>query len=191
MRKFGISAYPTLMYFKPDGTLAAKVVGGMNAKQLLSQGTDIINPERSPIYIASKKYQKSKREKADLANFIKTLSTYESDSLTTYAQQYFDKYPNLNLHDSVEFIVFNKVIHDYKHPLSKQFIEGDEFRVNQVVYLTKMSDFIGTDYNRAFMVKDFEIVKTTVVALYPFLQKCDIPDLPKLEDYLESIKRNF
>lgn len=191
MRKYGISAYPTLMYFKPDGALAAKVVGAMNAKQLISQGTDIINPERSPIYIASKKYQKSSKSKSDLSTYIYTLSTYESDSLSKYTDLYLEKYPNLNIKDSIEFIVFDASVHDYQHPLSKQFIEGDEFRVNQQIYLTKMNDFIGTSYQKAQAEKNYETIKTAIVYVYPFLQKCDIPDLPKLEEYLDQIERQF
>lgn len=191
MHKYGISAYPTLLYFNANGELVAKVVGGQQAKQLLAKGKEVLNPEGNPVFLANKTYQKSKKKREDLKAFVKVLSDNEHDSLTKYAAEYYQKYPNLDLKDPVELQVFNSAVHDYKSPLSKEFLNNEENVKNQDAYLGKINDYFMTTFQQAKAANDFEIMKNMVVEIYPYLQKCDIPDLPSQADYMEYVKSQF
>lgn len=42
-RKYHVSAYPTLIFVKPDGTVIRKEVGAHNPEQLISLGKQIVN----------------------------------------------------------------------------------------------------------------------------------------------------
>jgi len=191
MQKYGINAYPTLLYFNANGDLVAKVVGGQQAKQLLSKGKDIVNPESNPVFSATKAYQKSKKKQEDLKAYVKVLQENEHDSLAKYASEYYKKYPNLNLKDPVELEVFKSAVHDYKSPLSKQFLSDDENVKNQDVYLGKINDYFMTTYQEAKTADDFAIMEKMVVEIFPYLQKCNVPDLPSQADYLEYVKGQF
>lgn len=191
MQKYGISAYPTLLYFNSNGDLVAKVVGGQQAKQLLSKGKDVVNPEANPVFAANKTYQKSKKKQADLKAYVKILQENEHDSLAKYAAEYYQKYPNLDLKDPVELEVFKSAVHDYKSPLSKQFLNDDENVKNQDAYLGKINDYFMTTYQEAKIANDFEIMEKMVVEIFPYLQKCNVPDLPSQADYLEYVKAQF
>lgn len=191
MQKYGITAYPTLLYFNANGDLVGKVVGALQAKQLLAKGKDIVNPEANPVFTANKTYLKSKKKQDDLKAYIKVLAENEHDSLTKYAAEYYQKYPNLNLKDPVEMQVFKSAVHDYKSPLSKQFLDNEENVKDQDAYLGKINDYFMTTYQEAKTADNFEIMKNMVVEIYPYLQKCTLPDLPSQADYLEYVKSQF
>lgn len=191
MQKYGISAYPTLLYFNANGELVGKVVGGQQAKQLLSKGKDIVNPESNPVFAAKKTYQKSKKKQDDLKAYVKVLKENEHDSLEKYATEYYQKYPNLNLKDPVELEVFKSAVHDYKSPLSKQFLNDEENVKDQESYLGKINDYFMTTYQEAKSADDFEMMEKMVIEVFPYLQKCNIPDLPSQADYLVYVKEQF
>nr|WP_294858639.1 thioredoxin family protein [uncultured Fluviicola sp.] len=191
MQKYGISAYPTLLYFNSNGDLIAKVVGGQQAKQLLFKGKDVVNPESNPVFAANKTYQKSKKKQEDLKAYIKVLQENEHDSLGKYATEYYQKYPNLNLKDPVELEVFKSAVHDYRVPLSKQFLSNDENVKDQDAYLGKINDYFMTTYQEAKIANDFSIMEKMVIEIFPYLQKCNVPDLPSQADYLEYVKGQF
>ncbi|WP_343634166.1 thioredoxin domain-containing protein [Fluviicola sp.] len=191
MRKYGISAYPTLLYFNANGDLVAKVVGGQQAKQLLAKGREVVNPEGNPVSLANKTYAKSKKKREDLKAYVKVLADNEHDSLRKYAEEYYQKYPALDLKDPVEFQVFRSAVHDYKSPLSKEFLNNDENVKNQDVYLGKINDYFMTTYQEAKAANNFEIMQNMVVEIYPYLKKCNVPDLPSQADYLEYVKSQF
>ncbi len=191
MSKYGITAYPTLLYFDASGNLAGKVVGGMQAKQLLAKGQEIANPESNPVSIARKQYQKSKKKPGDLKEYVKVLSENQHDSLAKYAEEYYQKKPQLDLNDPVELAVFKSAVHDYKSPLSKQFLDDPKNLADKDEYLNKINDYFMTTYQQAKEVNDFEVMRTMVVELFPYLQKCEVPNLPSMDEYLNYVKEQF
>jgi len=191
MQKYGITAYPTLLYFNANGDLVAKVVGGQQAKQLLAKGKEVLNPEGNPVFAANKTYQKSRKKQEDLKAYVKVLADNEHDSLPKYAAEYYQKYPALNLKDPVELQVFKSAVHDYKSPLSKEFLNNEENVKDQDAYLGKINDYFMATYQLAKTSNDFEIMEKMVVEIYPYLQKCSIPDLPSQADYIEYVKSQF
>lgn len=191
MQKYGISAYPTLLYFNANGDLVGKVVGALQAKQLLTKGKEIVNPEANPVFLANKTYLKSKKKQDDLKAYIKVLAENEHDSLGKYASEYYQKYPNLNLKDPVELKVFNSAVHDYKLPLSKQFLDDTEMQLNKDFYVNKINDFFMSTYQEAKAANSFEIMQNMVTELFPYLEKSNIPDLPSQSEYLEYVRAQF
>lgn len=191
MRKYGISAYPTLLYFNANGELVAKVVGGQQAKQLLLKGKEVINPEGNPVAQANKTYQKSKKKREDLKTYVKVLADNEHDSLAKYATEYYRQYPNLDLKDPVELEVFKSAVHDYKSPLSKEFLNNDENLKDQNAYLMKINDYFMTTFQEAKSADNFEMMRKMVDEIYPYLEKANTPNLPAKADYIEYIKSQF
>ena len=55
----------------------------------------------------------------------------------------------------------------------------------------KINDYFMTTYQEAKTADNFEIMQNMVVEIYPYLQKCNLPDLPPQSDYLEYVKSQF
>lgn len=191
MQEYGITAYPTLLYFNANGELAGKVVGAMQAKQLLSKAKEIVDPASNPVYKANQTYVKSKKKQADLKTYVQVLADNEHDSLPKYATEYYQKYPSLDLKDPVELQVFNAAVHDYKHPLSKQFLEDKEMQSNSDFYVNKINDFFMATYQQAKAANNFDLMQNMVVELFPYLEKANVPNLPSQTEYLEYLKTEF
>ncbi|MNJ90716.1 Thioredoxin [compost metagenome] len=192
MQEYGITAYPTLLYFNAKGELVGKVVGAMQAKQLLSKAKEIVDPTSNPVYTANKVYVKSKKKQDDLKTYVKVLAENEHDSLPKYATEYYQKYPNLNLKDPVELQVFSAAVHDYELPLSKQFLEDKEIREsNNDLYVNKINDFFTATYKKAQEANNFEIMQNMIAELFPYLEKANVPNMPSQAEYIEYVKGQF
>lgn len=191
MQEYGITAYPTLLYFNANGELVGKVVGAMQAKQLLSKGKEIVDPTSNPVYKATQTYVKSKKKQADLKTYVKVLADNEHDSLPKYAAEYYQKYPNLDLKDPVDLQVFSAAVHDYQLPLSKQFLEDKEMQSNKDFYVNKINDFFMATYQQAKAANDFQIMEKMIVELFPYLEKANVPDMPSQAEYIEYVKAQF
>ena len=189
MQKYGISAYPTLLYFSPDGTLVKKVVGGQEAAQLISHGDFVLNPESSPSFKARKVYHSSKKTQKDTKAFIEGLVAAEDDSVDFYAAKYYAAYPKLDLNDKVELEVFMRNENDLHSPLSQDFLLHPE-RFDAETYSNKIGMFVQTSYAKAVEKKDFSIIEKDVREVYPYIQKAN-SQVPELESYIEYIRTEF
>jgi len=189
MSQFGITAYPTLLYFNADGSLAKKVVGGQDANQLLKQGIALADPESSPSLGARKAYHASKKKQADLNKLIAELSASDDDSLAHYTKIYYTSYPKLDLNDKAELEVFMWNENDPNKPVSKEFLDHPE-RVTSELYKQKLNMFIQESFARSVESADFAIVETSIRTVYPYLQKT-VADMPKLDEYIEYARTEF
>lgn len=186
---YGVNAYPTLLYFTPDGQLAKKVVGAMDAAQLLARGEEVAHPEKSPAFIAAKTYHASKKSRNDLKTYIGALIDMDNDSSEYYTGMYYQQYKDLNLDDEVEFEVFFMQESNPESELSKQFMEHPE-KVDQAVYTGKIEQFLQQSFNASVAAKDFTIVEKTIRYTFPYLQKA-VSGIPDVETYIQYVRTEY
>ncbi len=186
---YQVNAYPTLLYFTPDGQLAKKVVGAMDAQMLLARGEEVAYPEKSPGFITAKAYHDSKKTRNDLKTYIGALIDIDSDSADAYTATYYQKYKDLNLDDEVEFEVFFMQENDPESALGKQFIEHPE-KVDPSVYAGKIQQFVQESFTAAVEAKDFSIVEKTIRLTLPHLQKA-MDGVPDVETYLQYVRSEY
>ena len=189
MAKYGITAYPTLLYFNADGSLAKTVVGGQDVPQLLKHANAVAKPESSPSFTAKKAYHTSKKSQADLKKLIVGLSEAEDDSTNYYTQVYYEKYPKLDINDKAELEVFLRNEADPNKPVSKQYLDSFE-KADKAQYIQKLNTFIQQSYTKALMANDFSIVEKDVRMVYPYMQKAD-PNVPEVETFIEYVRSEF
>ncbi len=190
MRKYQISAYPTLLYFNAEGVLVLKIVGGQDAKTLLSKGKMVLNPEMDPVYTARKKFFASKKSSADLKSYIQVLQEEENDSLTFYAYKYVAVNPKLDLNDPLDLQVYFKTDMDYKSANSQVFLT----MVNTVdadTYLSKFNDFIKVAMEAAIKKKDFSIVELAMKDLFVYVRQVKRDNLPTEADFVQRLKADY
>ncbi len=86
-KKWEIKAYPTLIYFTPEGELMHQTLGGRNAAEFVTLGEDALNPEKQ-LGTFIKKYEAGNREPAFLAEYLVLLSGAYMDGAAV-AKEYF------------------------------------------------------------------------------------------------------
>ncbi|WP_111709582.1 thioredoxin domain-containing protein [Lutibacter citreus] len=71
-KKYGVQAYPTLLFVDINGEILHKIVGGKSAEDLVSGAQNALDPNKR-ISVASKKYDEGERELNFVLNYIDLL----------------------------------------------------------------------------------------------------------------------
>ncbi len=190
MNDYQITAYPTLLFFYPDGTLANKFIGGIDVEPLKRLGMRTAHPEQDKLYQATKKYHASKKSKDDMQQFISVLTSEQGDSLTFYCNKYYESYPDLKLDNKAEFQVFLVSENNYLAPISQEFLKNIK-NYDQSIGFEKIKLFINASFDEALKKGDFSICETASRALFLKLNEIEVPDLPTIEDFLTYMKSEF
>ena len=187
MRDYEIAAYPTLLYFSPDGNVANRFVGGMDVATMKRLGIKTAEPDKDPATIASKKYQQSKKKKEDLAVLVTALNESAGDSLNYYAELYYKQYPKLDLSVPFDFLVFEKAENDFQSDLAKQFAENyksyDPARTN-----AKLISLILVQNEKAKKTQNFDDCEKVIRLYFPLLQELGLSQLPDMEELITQWK---
>ncbi len=85
---YGIRAYPTIVYFSPNGEMVHKTVGAVEGEAFIAYGTDALDPSKQ-LYTLQKKYEAGNNEPTFLRNFALALqAAYEEDLVGEVANKY-------------------------------------------------------------------------------------------------------
>lgn len=74
-----VAAYPTLLFFSPEGELVHKVVGGIAIEQLIEQGNTALDPNKQ-LFTLKKKYEAGERNPEFLYNYAMALASVYEDA---------------------------------------------------------------------------------------------------------------
>jgi thioredoxin-like negative regulator of GroEL len=189
MQQYGITAYPTLLYINPDGTLARKQTGMMDAAQLISRANEALHPEESAVYKARKAFHASDRGRDALNAYVLQLATEQGDSLDHYTKLYFQQYTDLNFQDQVEFYVFYQEDKNIESANSAYFLtHPTDFTKD--TYVGKIKQWIDFAFSIAVQQQDFSIVEAMVKKVYPYWEKSEA--LTQTQDeYLAYVRMQY
>lgn len=73
--KFGIRAYPTLLWIDGDGNVKHKIVGGLDIPGLIQNGKKAIDPTPGILTGMKKLYSEGKRDVDFMSDYVNTLNT--------------------------------------------------------------------------------------------------------------------
>jgi thiol-disulfide isomerase/thioredoxin len=170
MEEFSIDAYPTLLFLNPDRTLLKKVVGAMEAEALKEKAIWVITPEQTSIYQMGKRYKSGDRDKEFLSAYL--LETYNDDGdYTEILNEYNRLYPNLDLSNSADFMVFGFKEMSVDEPLVQSFLSQPEkyFELYGDTALEKAKDLLMNLADVAKEKQDFDMIDRGLNLLYPAL----------------------
>lgn len=94
--KYGISAYPTLLYIDYTGAVKKKLVGGRDAKALIEEGRDAIKPDANTLRKMENRYLEGIRDTEFLYNYVKILAQ-AGKSYEVELREYLSILPEKNL----------------------------------------------------------------------------------------------
>lgn len=188
MREYGITAYPTLLYINPDGTLNQKVIGGQDVAQLRKHAKKVVDPSGKAVQEARTTYYKSKRTVGDLQKYLGVLSSEGADSLDIYSKVYYDSKSKLDLSQPEDFYAFSKFEMNSDSETSKYFLEHiEEFNAKEAS--AKIMEWIRADFQIAIAKRDISIIENTVKKVHAAWDK--VEDVPTLEEYLIYVREQY
>jgi thiol-disulfide isomerase/thioredoxin len=189
MGRYGITAFPTLLFLKPDGTLMARNVGALDAEKFLRKGREALDPSASPVYQAMRKYHFSSKMRDDMKAYLQVMLAEASDSTDYYSDIYFKRFHDLDLQDNVDFNVFYMREQDLYSPLTADFLQHPE-RTEARAYIGKLSTFLQASFSNAVTMRDFAALEKDVRYLYPYLSKAS-PQNGDVESYVGYVKGEY
>ncbi len=87
---YGIMAYPTIVYFNPEGEMVHKTVGAAEGEAFIEYGTDALNPEKQ-LYTLQKRYEEGNNDPEFIKSYIMALqAAYEEEMIPHLAKKYLD-----------------------------------------------------------------------------------------------------
>lgn len=103
--KYAIAAYPTFLYFSPEGKLVHQVVGGGDAKDFITKSADALDPSKQYFTLVDNFNKNPKKKPEDIRNMALTaLKMYDNKNANIYANQYLATQKNLLTKDNIEFV---------------------------------------------------------------------------------------
>lgn len=96
--RYGIRAYPTLLWIDGAGNVVHKLVGGTDVVGLIAQGKKAIDPTPGLINGMRKQYNDGNRDVNFLSDFISSLQN-TGDNYEPFFKEYLDKLTNKDLSD--------------------------------------------------------------------------------------------
>jgi len=133
-KKHGVVAYPTLLFFNPNGELVHKAIGGRDAEGFLELSKDALDPEKQ-LLTQREKYEKGENAKGFMLNYINVLVDAGEPVIEVFEKYWELKYGESKSIDLEDFFLLKKV-HEtealpFKHKIIQTVIEGKEQLVEQ------------------------------------------------------------
>lgn len=169
MRDFSLNSYPTMLFLNPEMDLLKKIVGVVGADEIEAAGNELIFPETTLIYQMEKKYDEGNRDRAFLAEYVVELLNREEDPELIVAS-FLEKYPDPNLNENNEFLVFCVGITDRDHPSMKSFLEDLKAlsEIHGEFVLTKLNMILMGVVDDAVAANDSSLIAPELDKVYPF-----------------------
>ena len=142
LKKYGVKAFPTLLFLNADAEIVHKVVGGLEVQALIAEATIALDPSKQ-IMAVEKKYSEGNREPALVAKYVTML----------YKQYEIEK--------------ANKIANDYLNTIDAETLAVKEnFEIASTVGLDYGSEKYNYVKNNQEKLKKFNLEKTPDLLLY-------------------------
>jgi thioredoxin-related protein len=192
MLKFNLESYPSMLFLDADLTLLKKVVGAVEAYTLLTNAKDVMYPEEAEIYKLKVKYDVGVRDREFMQSLI--LATLnDNQSADVYVFEYLELYPDLDLFEEKDFMMFYIGINDLDDKRTTFFLENirDLTEVYREATLDKLSMIFYRLVEHAVEKEDRTLITKGLDLLYgPYTQALDGDALGKAE-LLEALQAGY
>lgn len=123
MADFDLSSYPTMLFLAADKTLIRKIVGAVEAEEILRGANAVLHPEETAIFKLNKRYEAGERGREFMSEYIS--ETFEEDGeMESLITEFIELYPKLYLENEDEFLVFCLGVSDLEDDHSTNFLSN-------------------------------------------------------------------
>lgn len=103
--EYSIRAYPTFLYFSPEGRLVHRIVGGGEAKIFLTLSANALDSSKQYYTLLDKYNKNPKKEPEDIRKMALTAQdAYDEKNAGIYAKEYIATQKNLFTKENIEFL---------------------------------------------------------------------------------------
>lgn len=104
MKTYKIRAYPTYLFFNPDGELVHQALGSSEAAEFISKGKNALDPEQQ-YFTQVKRYNAGERNPAFLKRLaIGARDAFDEAGAAKYAGDFLASKPNMDDKDNIRFV---------------------------------------------------------------------------------------
>lgn len=113
MTTYKINAFPTYLFFSPEGELVHRELGSSDAEAFITKGKNALNPDKQ-YYRLAREFEKGNRD----SEFLKILSyasrsAFDNEQISRYASAYLSTQKDFFTADNIKFISdFTKSVKD-------------------------------------------------------------------------------
>ncbi len=162
---YNVTAYPTLLAIRPDGSLVRKQVGALDVEDLINWVDICLNPENAPYERHLSEYNSGNRELSFLMDFL-AICIEEEHEFTFLISEIFKVMPPEGLQNETNMLIFRYF------PTGPNTLHGTYFLTNfyqlKNIHGDQMYDclysMLSEELEKKSMTKEetIEIVKTTL-----------------------------
>lgn len=174
--QYSVRAYPTFLFFSPDGKAVHRMVGGGEAEPFIARSKEALVPEKQ-YYAQLAKYEQGNRDGAFLRKFAESaLAAYDAKTAQAVSKEYFDTQKDLFTKDNLELLAkFTRTSKDKGFPI---FL-NESAKANKILGEGKSEAIVGgiisneEIYPKIFKkdagTPDWNVLQSDVAAKYPVL----------------------
>lgn len=175
--KYGVKAFPTLLYINAKGEVVHRTVGGMPAKVLLEQGILAMDPEKN-FSALQKRYEGGERSPEFLACYMDALGkAYLPDLKNKVAEEYLSALPMKQLLTKEKWPLLKENIKDPMAPAFQRLVFG-RYEMNKVVGIEVENHIYLMLKDRIHKLKDAELDSAYYCRFVDFLQRVSYERAP-------------
>jgi thiol-disulfide isomerase/thioredoxin len=124
MTTYGINAFPTYIFFSPDGEALHREIGASDAEKFIAKGRNALNPDKQ-YYRLTREFNQGNRDTDFLRKLIKAATdTYDNANVPVYAKAFYNAKPDLLAPENIELVMqLTKTSEDTGFVLMQQYPE--------------------------------------------------------------------
>ncbi|MCL5245513.1 thioredoxin domain-containing protein [Cellulophaga sp. 20_2_10] len=187
--KYGVAAFPTLLFLDPNGEIAHKIVGGKEADDLIQGGKDALDPNKRITNIAAR-YANGERDFDFVIGYINTLdASYNKGKSAEVSKELLGTMPIEKFANKDLFVVVANAKVDYNSKEYNYILDNKEAilqKVDSTLYFRTLEWAIQGHLNT------LAETTTSLVTLETEIKKCKQDFVSKYQEDLEKgLKYSF
>jgi hypothetical protein len=179
MNKYKVRAFPTYLFFSPEGKLVHRAVGSSPAEIFIAKGADALNPDKQ-YYVLLDQYKAGNKD----PDFLRKLAyssqeAYDTENMNIVGNEYLSTQKDLLTKDNIEFLDrFTNASKDIgfavimKNPAKFDEVKGAGAATKKISEIIKQEELFPVLFKRdAKGTPDWDKLSATVKSKYPAYAK--------------------
>ena len=184
--KYKIMAYPTYLFFDPNGEAVHRAVGSSDAQTFLTKGKDAMNSDKQ-YYTLLKKYENGQKDPAFLRTLAKVADdAYDKANATKISKEYLATQTDLLTKENLDFLFqftnaptdpgFSTLMGNLDKVIAALGKDKVNSKMQYIIYNDMWASMRKINANPATVVPDYSAIVESTLKQYPTQYATDIKD---------------
>lgn len=175
--EYNVQAYPTYLFFDPNGTIVHRAAGSSEAEKFISKGQDALNPEKQ-YYTLKRRYEGGERDEKMMYSLAKVAGeAYDPPFSKDFMGTYLATQKDLLTNENILFVAYNLVSSKsvgfkemLEHPEAFDKVIGKDFSssmIKQIIASEEVEPLTSSNGQNSTTVPDWNGILQKASAKYP------------------------